>query len=140
MTICCVEFPMSRLTLLMLGVLMLSNVPAFACGQERWAVKTLTDAQHGQIKHLAQAITIGDLIDLPKTEEHDHSRLLLTCGERQPFLRDLAYRFLTLMLKCGIGRAAKRRWQGLASQRVHRADQATRALSVAIPVSAYICR
>lgn len=56
---------MSRFALFMLGVLTLFNVPAFACGQERWAIKTLTDAQHGQIKHLAQAITIADLIDLP---------------------------------------------------------------------------
>src|SRR5436305_13676821 len=41
---------------------------------------------------------------------------------------------------CGIGEAANRRWQGLASQRAHRADRETRALSVATPVSAYICR
>lgn len=40
----------------------------------------------------------------------------------------------------GMGRAAKSRWQGLASHRAQRADLETRALSVAIPVSAYICR
>ena len=40
----------------------------------------------------------------------------------------------------GIGRAEKRRRHGFASQRAHRADRATRALSVAIPVLAYIWR
>src|SRR5690242_18384572 len=43
-------------------------------------------------------------------------------------------------LRCGMGRAANSNLQGLASQRADRADQARRALSVAIPVSAYICR
>jgi serine/threonine protein kinase len=42
--------------------------------------------------------------------------------------------------RSGMGGAANSRWQGFASQRAQRADRATRALSVAIPVSAYICR
>src|SRR5580658_10348460 len=42
--------------------------------------------------------------------------------------------------RSGIGLPAKRRRQGFAIHRVHRPDQETRALSVAIPVSAYIIR
>jgi len=48
--------------------------------------------------------------------------------------------FATGTLRSGMGRAANNRWHGLASQRAQRADRETRALSVAIPVSAYICR
>ena len=40
----------------------------------------------------------------------------------------------------GMGRAAKRRRHGRASQRAHCTDRETRALSVAMPVLAYICR
>jgi hypothetical protein len=40
----------------------------------------------------------------------------------------------------GIGRAEKRARHGFASQRAQRVDRAIRALSVAIPVSAYIWR
>jgi hypothetical protein len=40
----------------------------------------------------------------------------------------------------GIGLAWKRRKQGFASHRTRRADRATRALSVAMPVLAYIWR
>jgi hypothetical protein len=43
-------------------------------------------------------------------------------------------------LRSGMGGAANSRWQGFASHRAQRADRETRALSVAIPVSAYICR
>jgi len=43
-------------------------------------------------------------------------------------------------LRSGMGGAANNRWHGFASQRAQRADRETRALSVAIPVSAYICR
>lgn len=39
-----------------------------------------------------------------------------------------------------MGRAEKSRRQGFASQRAQRPDEAMRALSVAIPVSAYIWR
>ena len=39
-----------------------------------------------------------------------------------------------------MGVPAKRRRHGLASHRAHRPDHDTRALSVAIPVSAYIWR
>ena len=40
----------------------------------------------------------------------------------------------------GMGRPAKSGRQALAIQRAHRAERLTRALSVAIPVFAYICR
>jgi hypothetical protein len=40
----------------------------------------------------------------------------------------------------GIGRVVKSRRHGFASQRAQRVDRAARALSVAIPVFAYICR
>src|SRR6185437_7259043 len=40
----------------------------------------------------------------------------------------------------GIGAPANRRRQGLAKKRTHLLDRVTRALSVAIPVSAYIWR
>src|ERR1700730_7207323 len=40
----------------------------------------------------------------------------------------------------GMGGAANSRWHGFASQRAQREDRETRALSVAIPVSAYISR
>lgn len=39
-----------------------------------------------------------------------------------------------------MGGAEKSRRHGFAIQRAHRADRATRALSVAMPVLAYICR
>ncbi len=42
--------------------------------------------------------------------------------------------------KSGRGRPAKSRRQGIAINRAHRADRLTRALSVAIPVFAYIWR
>jgi hypothetical protein len=42
--------------------------------------------------------------------------------------------------KCGMGRPVNKRLVGFASHRAHRVDQATRALSVAMPVSAYIRR
>ena len=42
--------------------------------------------------------------------------------------------------KSGMGRPAKRRRHGFAINRAHWADRLTRALSVAIPVLAYICR
>lgn len=42
--------------------------------------------------------------------------------------------------RCGMGRPANSFWQGLASHRAQSADHATRALSVAMPVSAYILR
>ncbi len=42
--------------------------------------------------------------------------------------------------RSGIGRPANRCRQGLAIHRVQRPDQVTRALSVAMPVSAYIMR
>jgi hypothetical protein len=40
----------------------------------------------------------------------------------------------------GIGRPANNRRQGIAINRAHRTDRLTRALSVAIPVFAYIWR
>jgi hypothetical protein len=40
----------------------------------------------------------------------------------------------------GIGSPANNRRHGTAIQRAHRADRFTRALSVAMPVFAYICR
>ena len=40
----------------------------------------------------------------------------------------------------GMGLAVNRRRQGLAISRAHRLARVTRALSVAIPVFAYICR
>jgi hypothetical protein len=43
-------------------------------------------------------------------------------------------------LRSGMGVPANRRRQGLASQRAQRPDHDTRALSVAMPVSAYIWR
>ena len=43
-------------------------------------------------------------------------------------------------LRSGMGAAANSRWQGLASHRAHWDERETRALSVAIPVSAYIWR
>jgi hypothetical protein len=43
-------------------------------------------------------------------------------------------------LRFGMGGAANSRWHGLASQRAQREDREMRALSVAIPVSAYISR
>jgi hypothetical protein len=39
-----------------------------------------------------------------------------------------------------MGRPENRRRQGLASQRAHRAEEDFLALSVAMPVSAYMCR
>ena len=42
--------------------------------------------------------------------------------------------------RSGIGAAEKNRRQGAAIMRAHRADRFTRALSVAIPVFAYIWR
>jgi hypothetical protein len=39
-----------------------------------------------------------------------------------------------------MGRPANSRRQGFANQRAHRAAEDLRALSVAIPVSAYMCR
>ena len=42
--------------------------------------------------------------------------------------------------RSGIGAATNSRRAALASQRARRADRATRALSVAMPVLAYICR
>src|SRR5688500_17830973 len=42
--------------------------------------------------------------------------------------------------RSGIGGAWNNRRQGLAIQRAHMAERLTRALSVAIPVLAYICR
>src|SRR6185369_14839292 len=44
------------------------------------------------------------------------------------------------VFRFGIGLPANSRRQGLAMIRVQRPDHVTRALSVAIPVSAYICR
>jgi hypothetical protein len=43
-------------------------------------------------------------------------------------------------LQCGMGRAANNIRQGFAIQRAQRTERATRALSIAIPVFAYICR
>jgi len=42
--------------------------------------------------------------------------------------------------RSGIGRPAKSERHGTAMARAHRAERFTRALSVAIPVFAYICR
>jgi hypothetical protein len=42
--------------------------------------------------------------------------------------------------RSGIGRPAKSRRQGCAIRRAQRADRLTLALSVAMPVLAYICR
>ena len=42
--------------------------------------------------------------------------------------------------RCGIGVVRNRRRVASPSQRAHHVDRATRALSVAIPVLAYICR
>ena len=44
------------------------------------------------------------------------------------------------ILSSGIGRPANSRRHGMAINRAHRADRLTRALSVAMPVFAYICR
>ena len=43
-------------------------------------------------------------------------------------------------MSSGIGRAVKNRRHGLAIQRAQWAERPTRALSVAMPVFAYICR
>jgi hypothetical protein len=43
-------------------------------------------------------------------------------------------------LHCGIGRAANNMRHGFAIQRAQRTERVTRALSIAIPVFAYICR
>jgi len=51
---------------------------------------------------------------------------------------DMAHQ--TGVARSGIGRALNKRRQGLAIHRAHRADRPTRALSVAMPVLAYICR
>lgn len=43
-------------------------------------------------------------------------------------------------LECGMGRAANNMRHGFAIQRAQRIERVTRALSIAIPVFAYICR
>ena len=64
-----------------------------------------------------------------------------------PHLPHLPYLFLSLPISAycgtsssGMGSATNNRRHGAASQRAHRADRAWRALSVAMPVFAYICR
>jgi len=72
--------------------------------------------------------------------------------ERHPFGRELDQRTSASGICCGwpvggrgswssgIGAATKRRRAARASHRARRAERCTRALSVAIPVFAYICR
>jgi len=45
-----------------------------------------------------------------------------------------------IYLQCGMGRAANNMRHGFAIQRAQRTERVTRALSIAIPVFAYICR
>lgn len=59
---------------LSLATLPLLNACAFACGTERWAVKTLTDSQHHQITAQSQSTTIASLIAIPApTSQQLHS-------------------------------------------------------------------
>ena len=54
-------------------------------------------------------------------------------------LRSAIFPYSAGIANSGMGRAAKRRRHGRANQRAHCTDRETRALSVAMPVLAYIC-
>jgi hypothetical protein len=66
--------------------------------------------------------------------------LLIRLGIPFERLWNTASQFAFGTSSCGMGRAENRYRNGLAIQRAQRADRATRALSVAMPVFAYICR
>ena len=58
----------------------------------------------------------------------------------EPLSEQTGYASEATLESAGNGRATNKRWHGLAIRRAQRFARLTRALSVAIPVFAYICR
>lgn len=54
-----------RRSLLVAIAIFASTTAAFACGTERWAVKTVTDADAAAVALTPHPATIGDLVTLP---------------------------------------------------------------------------
>lgn len=71
-------------------------------------------------------------------QEDNGNVLLKRCRSNRADIRLAST--ITDYLQSGRGRAANSMRQGFAIQRAHRTERLTRALSIAMPVFAYICR
>ena len=64
----------------------------------------------------------------------------LWCSDMAIYATWGTFRTLKVITQSGMGRAANNMRQGFAIQRAQRTERLTRALSIAMPVFAYICR